>query len=550
MPHSTDSDDDNSSSRKLVLDKSNFIVWRQRTANAARGKGLYLYLTGEEPCPQPAVRRNDKGEQLPPSESEQKEIRLWKKEDNRAISLLTDRLLDHLLQKHCRDGMTSAEMWTAIITAHEKTGLHSDMLALNPILQRYQDGEDMEAFIAQKRNAQQKLSSLGVPFHDRLLALLLLHSMPESFAAAKSTLTHLHPDTFTFESVADALVSEYILRQAATAAISEHGESGENVMYAVSNRGKKTNTKAAGKSADRQKCTKTHCTERNHSKETCWARIGYPVSHRLHKAPGGAEQQRPNTGNAKQAYVASDNFDSDDESAHFVTEGQYHITDEVVLFLSSPPSNDTSTWCVDSGASHHYCNDPALFPNLEPVTDKTVSVANGASSAIIGRGTINTDFPVLTNHPYVRCTPALRYNLLSVSEMSKRGWRVDFADNVCHIRSQDGKTTVATAIRSGGIYQVQVKGCTLTEAAAVANAATDKVSNTSAAMHTPSSTSREMLWHERTGHLHAAGLSTWSAKHMVVDGPSIGPLTATSFHCEPCAMAKATRTPFPAKATR
>src|ERR1700722_20492446 len=238
MPHSTDSDDDNSSSRKLVLDKSNFIVWRQRTANAARGKGLYLYLTGEEPCPQPAVRRNDKGEQLPPSESEQKEIRLWKKEDNRAIALLTNRLPDHLLQKHCRDGMTSAEMWTAIVTAHEKTGLHSEMLALNPILQRYQDGEDMEDFIAQKRNAQQKLSALGVPFHDRLLALLLLHSMPESFAAAKSTLTHLHRDTFTFESVALTLVSEYILRQAATAA-NTSGDNGENAMYAVGNRGKK-----------------------------------------------------------------------------------------------------------------------------------------------------------------------------------------------------------------------------------------------------------------------------------------------------------------------
>ena len=70
-------------------------------------------------------RGNDRGEQLPPSDSEQKELRLWKKEDNRAIALLSDRLPDHLLQKHCRDGMTSAEMWSAIIiTAHEKTGLH------------------------------------------------------------------------------------------------------------------------------------------------------------------------------------------------------------------------------------------------------------------------------------------------------------------------------------------------------------------------------------------------------------------------------------------
>jgi hypothetical protein len=598
MPHFPDSDDDNnSSSRKLVLDRSNFIVWKQRTANAARGKGLYLYLTGEEPCPRPTLSRNDRGEQLPLSDSEQKELRLWKKEDNRAIALLTDRLPDHLLQKHCRDGMTSAEMWSAIITAHEKTGLHSEMLALNPILQRYQDGDDMEAFIAQKRNAQQKLSALGVSFHDRLLALLLLHSMPESFAAAKSTLTHLHRDTFTFESVADALVSEYILRQAATAASSEHGGEGENAMYAVGNLGSERtnnkNNKAAAKIADRNsKCTKKHCTERNHGKETCWARIGYPIGHRLHKAAGGADsqQQRPTTGNAKQAYVASDNFDSDDESvlfvsearlhsadeaamfpylvthrlskapggaeqqqqqrpntgstkqayvvndnfdlddesARFVSEARHHTADEVAMFSSSPPSNDTSIWCVDSGASHHYCNDRALFRNLEPTTDKELSMANGATSDIIGCGSINTDFPVLTNHPHVRCVPALRYNLLSVSEMSKGGWRVDFTDDVCHIRSQDGKTIVSTAIRSGGMYRIPVKGrnAALTKAAEIANAAADKATadkaiNNKAVLPTPPQASEEaMLWHERTGHLHGAGLPTWAAKRTAEDGPN------------------------------
>ena len=149
----------------------------------------------------------------------------------------------------------------------------------------------------------------------------------------------------------------------------------------------------------------------------------YIVGHRLYKAPGGADsqQQRPTTGNAKQAYVVNDTFDSDDESARFVSEARRHSTDEVTMFLSTPPSNDTSTWCVDSGASHHYCNDRALFRNLEPTTDKELSMANGATSDIIGCGTINTAFPVLTNHPRVRCVPALRYNLLSVSEMSKGG---------------------------------------------------------------------------------------------------------------------------------
>ena len=364
----------------------------------------------------------------------------------------------------------------------------------------------MEAFIAQKRNAQQKLSALGVPFHDRLLALLLLQSMPDSFAAAKSTLTHLHRDTFTFESVADALVSELTLRQAATAASSEHGES---AIYAANNRGKKTNP-AAAKSADRNKCTKEHCSGRGHSKDSCWARIGYPVTHRLYKAPGGADQQqqqRPNTGHAKQAYVANDNFDSDDESVRFISEARLHTTDEVAMYLSTPPSDNTSIWCVDSGASHHYCNDRALFRNLEPVADKSVSVANGATSDIIGCGTIDTDFPILPSHPRVRCVPALCCNLLSVSEMSKRGWRVDFQGDVCNILSQDGKTTIATAVRSGGIYRAHVKGrnAALTSAAEIANAAADKATadratNNTAVLSTPPPVSEEaMLWHECDG---------------------------------------------------
>jgi hypothetical protein len=365
-------------------------------------------------------------------------------------------------------------------------------------------------------------------------------------------------------------------------------------MYAASNRGsERSKSKAAAKSADRtSKCTERHCTERNHSKETCWARIGYPVGHRLRKAPGGADsqqqppttgnakqayvvndnfdsddesvlfvsearrhsteqvamfpycvdhrlnkapggadqqqQQRPTTGNAKQAYVVNDTLDSDDESARFVSEARRHSTDEVTMYLSTPPSDDTSIWCVDSGASHHYCNDRALFRNLEPTTDKELSMANGATSDIIGCGTIDTDLPVLTNHPHVRCVPALRYNLLSVSEMSKGDWRVDFTDDVCHIRSQDGKTTVATAIRTGGVYRVPVKGrnAALTKAAEIASAAADKANadkatNNIAVLSTPTPASEgAMLWHERTGHLLGTGLSTWAAKRTAEDGPN------------------------------
>lgn len=112
-------------------------------------------------------------------------------------------------------------------------------------------------------------------------------------------------------------------------------------------------------------------------------------------------------------------------------------------------------WYIDSGASEHMCRDRSIMSDF--VSDNKsliVKLANGDRLYTAGRGSVqvtmkNGIIKTISNVYYV---PNLTTNLLSVSAIIKKGFKVVFSSSNCQI--YDGKVIIATATLYDGIYQL------------------------------------------------------------------------------------------------
>ena len=182
---------------------------------------------------------------------------------------------------------------------------------------------------------------------------------------------------------------------------------------------------------------------------------------------------------------------------------------------------------IDCGATRHMVPSRTAFKNLLPASG-SVGTAGSQELRILGKGVaqlrIDDGIITLNDCLYV---PALRRPLLSISAARTQGLEFFFRKNgIVEVYKNDG--LVARAADSGGLFLFTKNGGPI---AAVAAASTSM----------PISS----LWHQRLTHV---GIGSTLRAQEYTEGLPKGNLQLHGC-CEPCALAKQTRSPFPQSTT-
>ncbi|KAK3729344.1 hypothetical protein QZH41_009050, partial [Actinostola sp. cb2023] len=263
------------------------------------------------------------------------------------------------------------------------------------------------------------------------------------------------------------------------------------------------------KSKDRPKCH--HCGKPGHLKRNCWS---------LKKEKEKEQQNKPESKPVKhKANVVA--ADSDSESLGLVTQA----------LAASVCANDV--WIIDSGATCHMTNDRSSLRDILELTEPVhVQPGDGKVLNATARGTV-TLYTVLRGGNEKRCNlkdvlfvPKLSYSLLSVPKATGAGLKVSFDKSECKIVRADG-ATIAVGKKVGSLFHLKYR-----REVELSNAATAELSM-----------SKEMLWHQRYGHLGTQNLKKL-ANESLVTGFDFDPKKGLDF-CEACVQGKLHRCSFP-----
>ena len=112
-------------------------------------------------------------------------------------------------------------------------------------------------------------------------------------------------------------------------------------------------------------------------------------------------------------------------------------------------------WFLDSGCSRHMTGDIKQFSNLEKKIGGNVTFGDNGKGSIIGKGTVgNSSFPSLIED--VLLIENLNYNLLSVSQLCDKGFKVVFETSKCSIIDSFSGKTIFNGSRFENIFTIDV----------------------------------------------------------------------------------------------
>ncbi|KAL5563974.1 hypothetical protein UlMin_033721 [Ulmus minor] len=203
------------------------------------------------------------------------------------------------------------------------------------------------------------------------------------------------------------------------------------------------------------------------------------------------------------------------------------------IFKNKNNSKLVCNYCNQNGHLRQSCHvrksvyfDIKQFSNLEKKIGGNVTFGDNGKGSIIGKGTVgNSSFPSLIED--VLLVENLNYNLLSVSQLCDKGFKVVFETSKCSIIDSFSGKTIFNGSRFENIFTIDVSLAENVDKCFVS------ISNES------------WLWHRRLGHANMDLLNKLSTRQLVKGLPSV------SFQkdkiCDACQFGKQIKSSFKSK---
>ncbi|KAK1388396.1 hypothetical protein POM88_016574 [Heracleum sosnowskyi] len=182
---------------------------------------------------------------------------------------------------------------------------------------------------------------------------------------------------------------------------------------------------------------------------------------------------------------------------------------------------------MDSGCSVHMTGNKALLSEYEEKAGPTVSYGDGNIGQTLGYGNIIIGNVIIEKVALVK---GLKHNLLSISQITDRGYHVNFYSTHCEVVSKATEKIALTGYRHGNIYEANIQSNT---------------DDSPTCLISKASVDESWNWHKKLSHLNFSNINELVKKDLVRGLPKV--LYTPDGLCDACQKAKQRRTSFQSK---